>query len=181
MRQVRREELSGHATEVAPWLLGKLLVAGPCSGRIVEVEAYTQDDPASHSSRGMTARTAVMFGPGGHLYVYFTYGMHHCANVVTGPVGEGQGVLMRALEPVDGIDLMRARRGRATHLTNGPGKLCQALGIDRSHNGDDLCDPAAPVQLWDDGTPPPAAPLVTPRIGITRATDLLRRWLAPPA
>src|SRR4051812_45110066 len=135
MRRVRRADLARDADVVAPFLLNKLLVAGPCSGRIVEVEAYMSTDPASHTFRGRTNRNAVMFGPAGHMYVYFTYGMHHCANVVTGPVGNGQGVLVRAVEPVDGIDVMIERRGRRSHVADGPGKLCQAFGIDLGANG----------------------------------------------
>lgn len=162
-------------------LLNQLLVVGECVGRIVEVEAYTSDDLASHSSRGMTARNAVMFGPAGHLYVYFTYGMHHCANVVTGAELDGQGVLMRALHPVAGVDIMRARRGRDRNLSDGPGKLCQAMGIDLASNGLDLCDPHAAAGVFTDGTPPPPMPVVTPRIGITKDVHLLRRWCVPSA
>jgi DNA-3-methyladenine glycosylase len=107
--------------------------------------------------------------------------MHHCANVVTGDESDGQGVLMRALEPVAGIDLMRARRRRDRQLTDGPGKLCQAMGIDLTANGLDLCDSTSAAGIFTDGTAPPAEPLVTPRIGITRDVELLRRWLVPPA
>lgn len=169
------------ADELAPELLGKVLVAGGCAVRLVEVEAYRSDDPASHTFRGRTARNATMFGPGGHLYVYFTYGMHHCANVTAATEGDGQGVLLRAGAPVAGLDEMRARRGGRSdrELLNGPGKLCQALAIDRSLDGTDLLA-GGPVQLLDDGTPPPAAPLVTPRIGIRVGVDTLWRWHAPP-
>ncbi|MET0145581.1 MAG: DNA-3-methyladenine glycosylase [Ilumatobacteraceae bacterium] len=170
------------ATVVAPELLGKVLVAGVCAGRIVEVEAYRSDDPASHTFRGPTARNAVMFGPAGHLYVYFTYGMHHCANVVTGELGDGQAVLLRALHPLDGIAVMRRRRGGKpdARLTDGPGKLCQALGIDRTVDGIDLCAGGGDVTIVDDGTPPPVEPRITARIGISVATDTPWRWLAPP-
>lgn len=165
--------------ELAPQLLNKVLVAGPCAGRIVEVEAYRADDPASHSFRGRTARNAVMFGPPGHLYVYFTYGLHFCANVVAATDGDAQAVLLRALLPLRGIELMRRRRsGRDDAiLTNGPGKLCQAMGIDRRHDGADLCSDAE-LSIVDDGTPPPLAPAVTTRIGIRLATDQPWRWLA---
>jgi DNA-3-methyladenine glycosylase len=161
---------------VAPELLGKVLVAGACSGRIVEVEAYREDDEASHSFRGRTARNAVMFGPAGHLYVYFTYGMHFCANVVTGEEGRGSAVLLRALAPLGGLDLMRARRPGARRdidLANGPGKLCQALALDRVHNGLDLVR-GAEVAVMDDGQAPPARPGVSARIGISVAVD--RPW-----
>lgn len=160
---------------VAVDLLGKVLLVERdgvvTSGRIVETEAYTADDPASHSFRGLTPRNAVMFGPAAHLYVYLSYGVHRCANVVTGATGDGQAVLLRAVEPLEGIDVMRRRRGRDP-LANGPGKLCQALGIDLTDDGADLTDGA--ILVVDDGTPPPTDPITGPRIGITRATD--RPW-----
>jgi DNA-3-methyladenine glycosylase len=162
---------------VAPDLLGKVLVAGECAGRIVEVEAYRADDPASHTFRGRTPRNAVMFGPAGHLYVYFTYGLHHCANVVTGDDGDGQAVLLRAVVPLRGIDVMAKRRGGRSPLADGPGKLCQAFGIDRRHDGTDLCAGDA-VTIVDDGADPPVDVAVTPRIGIRRAVDVPWRWVA---
>lgn len=146
------------------------------SGRIVETEAYTADDPASHSFRGQTARNAVMFGPAGRLYVYLSHGIHACANVVTGAEGDGAAVLIRAIEPIDGVELMRARRGEGRPLADGPGKLCQALGIRVSDDGLDLTDSGSPIQILDDGTPPPEEPLVGPRIGLTRAVDTPWRW-----
>jgi DNA-3-methyladenine glycosylase len=156
---------------VAPELLGKVLVHGGRAGRIVEVEAYRgSDDPASHAFRGPTARTEVMFGPPGHLYVYFSYGMHWCANVVCGEDGTATAVLIRAVAPVDGIDTMRSRRlaaRRDRDLTNGPAKVCQALGIDGEHNGADLVTGDRGVVLLDDGTAPPAEPSVSARIGIS--------------
>ena len=170
------------APVVAVDLLGKLLVVGRednrASGRIVETEAYTADDPASHSYRGRTGCNAVMFGSPGHLYVYRSYGIHWCANVVTGAAGDGQAVLIRAIEPVEGIDEMLRRRGRHP-LADGPGKLCQALGIDGAHDGLDLVVPGAAVRIVDDGSPPPADPLVGPRIGISRAVEMPWRWRMP--
>ena len=183
-RLVRRADLAGDATEVAPNLLNKLLVVGDRVGRIVEVEAYRgADDPASHAFRGPTARTAVMFGPAGFLYVYFTYGMHWCANVVCGPPGTATAVLVRAIAPVAGVDAMRAARPAAhrdTDLGNGPAKLCQALGITGVHNGTDLlARPAGPVRLCTDGTPPPQRPAQGVRVGIAVATGRPWRWWVP--
>ncbi len=179
MRRVSRAILAGDAPDVAPLLLNKLLVHGDCVGRITEVEAYRQDDPASHTFGGRTKRNDVMFGPPGYLYVYFTYGMHFCANVVTGAVDEGAAVLLRAVEPVAGIDLMLERRnGRHRALADGPAKLCQAFGIDGAHNGVDLVTGDGPG-LFDDGTPPPDHPRVGPRIGISKAIDIPWRWRTP--
>lgn len=172
--------LARDAPVVARFLLGKLLAHGECVGRIVEVEAYREDDPASHSFRGPTPRNAVMFGPAGHLYVYFTYGMHWCANVVTGADGEGSAVLLRAVAPIAGVDLMRERRRGRAGIADGPAKLCQAFAIGPAHNGVDLCDDAAHgVRLLDDGTPPPRRPVVGPRIGISRGVDTPWRFRAP--
>ena len=166
---------------MAPELLNKVLVAGRCRGRIVEVEAYAGAlDPASHAFRGPTARNATMFGPAGHLYVYFTYGMHFCANAVTGGRAEGQAVLLRALAPLAGLDTMRARRPaarRPTDLASGPAKLCQALGIVGADDGTDLV--RGRIRIVDDGTEPPAAPGVSVRIGITRAAEVPWRWFVP--
>lgn len=180
MHPVDRSLLTADSPRVAPLLLNKLLVHGDCVGRIIEVEAYREDDPASHTFRGETGRNAVMFGPAGHLYVDFTYGMHHCANVVTGDVGVGTAVLVRAIEPLAGIELMRERRAGRADLADGPAKLCQAFGIDLRHNGADLVgvDPDG-VGLFDDGTPPPSRPRIGPRIGITKAVDVPWRWRTP--
>ena len=164
---------------MAPLLLNKLLVHGTCVGRIVEVEAYRQDDPASHTFRGRTDRNAVMFGPAGHLYVYFTYGMHYCANIVTGPEGHGAAVLLRAVAPLAGIDVMRDRRHGRSALTDGPAKLCQAFAIGPDHNGVDVCRGTG-VGLFDDGVPPPERPIVGPRIGISKAVAVPWRFRTPP-
>jgi DNA-3-methyladenine glycosylase len=176
---VRRADLEGNPVAVAPWLLNKILVAGERAGRIVEVEAYHgANDAASHAYRGRTPRTAVMFGPPGFLYVYFTYGMHWCANVVCGPDGEAAAVLIRALAPVAGLEAMRAARPKARSerdLCSGPAKLCQALGITGTDTGTDLLDRGSGgVRLRDDGTPPPRRPARGTRIGIKEATE--RRW-----
>ncbi len=170
--------MTGDAPDVAPLLLNKLLVHGGCVGRIVEVEAYREDDPASHTFRGRSARNAVMFGPAGHLYVYFTYGMHHCANVVTGREGVGAAVLLRAVEPVEGIALMTQRRHGRRQLADGPAKLCEAFAIGPEHNGADVCRGDGPG-LFDDGTAPPTDPIVGPRIGISKAVDVPWRWRTP--
>ncbi len=175
LRRVPRALLEGDAPDVAPLLLDKLLVHGECVGRIVEVEAYREDDPASHSFRGPTDRNATMFGPPGHLYVYFTYGMHYCANVVTGPTGHGAAVLLRAVDPVGGVELMRERRGGRQRLADGPAKLCQAFAIGPEHDGVDVCRGGG-IGLFDDGTPPPGRLLVGPRVGISRGVDLPWRF-----
>jgi DNA-3-methyladenine glycosylase len=171
-------------------LLNKVLVHGDRAGRIVEVEAYKgESDPASHAYRGLTPRTAVMFGPPGYLYVYFTYGMHWCANVVCEADGVAGAVLIRALSPLDGIAAMEQARPaarRARDLCNGPAKLCQALGITGDDNGTDLLaatvrGSAMPsvVRLADDGTAPPASPAVGTRIGIRVGTEHPWRFWVP--
>ena len=159
------------AVALAPQLLGWELVGMGVAGRIVEVEAYEPDDPASHTFQGKTKRNAVMFGPPGRLYAYLIYGIHICANVVVGPPGRGAAVLIRALEPTEGVALMAERRGSAStkDLCSGPGKLCQALGISLDLDGSDLLDRRSPVRLR-----PPAQTLTErivtgPRIGITKA------------
>ncbi len=167
---------------VARDLLGKVLVRRRgrhvLTGRIVEVEAYLgEKDPASHAFRGRTARNEVMFRNGGHLYVYFTYGMHFCANVVTEREGRARAVLLRALEPLGGIFAMARSRGVAAgdvrNLCSGPAKLCQAFAIGRSDNGTDLTG----HDIWiaeDAGAPPPRRIRRSPRIGISTATG--HRW-----
>ena len=153
--------------EVAPELLNKLLVRDDGrAGRIVEVEAYAGSvDPAAHSYRGQTPRTASMFGEAGHLYVYFTYGMHWGSNVVCGDVGEGVAVLLRAIEPLLGLERMRELRpaARRDHdLASGPGKLSQAFGLDRSFDGADLVTGNHGIVIASDGVPPPEDPVVGP-------------------
>lgn len=176
---VDRGALEADSLVVAPWLLNKLLVKDGRVGRIVEVEAYRgAEDPASHAYRGRTKRNAVMFGPPGRLYVYFTYGMHWCANVVCGPEGLAQAVLIRALAPVAGLEAMRASRPAARRdrdLCSGPAKLCQALGITGTDNGADLLDRGA-IVLCDDRVPPPHQPATGGRVGITSATEVPWRW-----
>ena len=166
---------------VAQELLNKVLVRGDLAARIVEVEAYAGgEDPGSHAFRGMTARNATMFGAPGHLYVYFTYGMHFCANAVCGDHGAGTAVLLRAAAPIRGHEEMRAARGAAARrerdLLSGPGKLCQAFGLSREHDGVDLVTGAEGVSIVDDGTPPPATPAVSLRIGLSAGADLPWRW-----
>jgi len=168
---------------VAPLLLNKLLVRGTRVARIVEVEAYRgAEDPASHAYSGPTARNATMFGPPGHLYVYFTYGMHFCANAVCGPPGTGHAVLLRALSPVAGLPVMRRSRPPGTpdrNLTSGPAKLCQAFSITAALDGADLVTSSAGLTIADDGTAPPPSPGVSPRIGISRAIDRPWRFYVP--
>src|ERR1700688_821289 len=164
------------AVEVAPRLLNKLLVRDGRAGRIVEVEAYRGSaDPASHAFRGITGRNATMFGPPGRLYVYFTYGMHFCANVVCMPEGTAEAVLLRALAPVEGLDAMRAARPgveKDTQLASGPAKLCQAMGIAREHDGVDLVTSRGGLRVMDDGVPPTADPAGAGRGGISPAPQM---------
>jgi DNA-3-methyladenine glycosylase len=165
-------ERSVHA--VAPDLIGVTLLVDGVGGRIVEVEAYDQEDPASHGFRGQTVRNAAMFGPGGYAYVYRSYGIHWCLNFVCDEPGRAEAVLIRALEPTQGLDAMRVRRGVEAErsLCSGPGKLCQALGIAREHDGLPLDAPPFEL-LARRGTP---AIVAAPRIGITRATERMWRY-----
>lgn len=173
------EFLNRPSWEVAPLLLGWRLETrfdGVTTAVILtEVEAYDQEDAASHSFRGETPRTAPMFGPPGHLYVYRSYGLHWCVNVVTGPVGHGAAVLFRAGRPVTGEAAMVRRRGRADHLTDGPGKLTQALGITGGHSGDPITS-EGPVLLEPAVAQLPA--VATPRVGITKAVETPWRFVA---
>jgi DNA-3-methyladenine glycosylase len=220
MARLPREFFDRPATEVAPDLLGCILwhasPAGLVAARLVEVEAYRGAiDPASHAFRGRTARNAVMFGPPGHAYVYFSYGMHYCVNLVCEPAGHAEAVLIRAGAVVAGTGLAGRRRyglpdttgspdgvsttdgsspaapprngarSRDLDLARGPGRLCQALGIDRSLDGADVCAPAGPLGIGPPGAmdPPVVTAAVTiatgPRVGISRAADLpWRYWLA---
>lgn len=166
---------------VAPELLGLLLVgADGRAGRIVEVEAYADDDPAAHSFGGRTARNASMFGPAGHLYVYRSYGLHWCANVVCATPGVGAGVLLRALEPVAGLEAMRAARGPAIvdrDLCRGPGRLAQAMGITGADDGIDLLAKGSRFALRREAETRACEIHATARIGISKAKDAPWRWL----
>jgi DNA-3-methyladenine glycosylase len=202
-----REFFDRPSTEVAPDLLGCVLwhasPAGLVAARLVEVEAYRGPiDPASHAYRGRTARNAVMFGPAGYAYVYFSYGMHYCVNLVCQPAGQGEAVLIRAGAVVDGADLARRRRyglpdadaaaGTGTNgrrrerdLARGPGRLCQALGIDRSLDGADACGTGGslgispPLAFGQPVVPADGAIRIGPRVGISSAADRpWRFWLA---
>ena len=186
-RRLPRAWYRGEAVDVAPRLLNKLLVATDerglrRSGRIVEVEAYAgAQDPASHAYRGPTRRNQVMFGPAGHLYVYFTYGMHWCANVVCGPAGRAQAVLIRALTPVSGVPSMTAARGvgrEERDLCRGPARLTQALGITGDDDGVDLVGRGR-IAVFDDGVAPPAMPACGPRVGLSVAGEVpWRFWVS---
>jgi DNA-3-methyladenine glycosylase len=182
-RRLPRSFYDRDAREVAPDLLGTLLVRGARVGRIVEVEAYCGAvDPGSHGYRGLTPRTRTMFGPAGHLYVYFTYGMHWCGNVVCGPEGESAAVLVRAVEPVKGLDLMRTARPKARRdrdLTSGPARVCQAFGIDGTFDGADLVRADREVTLATDGAALPVEPATSTRIGLSAGSDLPWRWYLP--
>ena len=172
------DALAGGVLDVAPRLLGAVITHqtpdGTVAVRLTEVEAYDgPNDPGSHAHNGRTRRNQVMFGPPGHLYVYFTYGMHHCANVVVGTDGDPAAVLLRAGEVVEGVDLAERRRHRAPRrdLARGPARLCQALGVDLTHNGADLG--SGPLTLTVPGTPL-AGVRTGPRVGLRKAAD--RPW-----
>lgn len=198
-RATMRTNLAATAPQVAPGLLGATLRSDVDGAtvvvRITEVEAYEGfEDPASHAYRGLTARTAVMFGPAGHLYCYFVYGMHWCANIVTGPDGAASAVLLRAGAVVDGEAPARARSasrapqalvtGRTTvadgpsaALASGPARLARVLGLNGAHNGVDLLDDQSPIRLL--GLAPPVPCLSGPRVGVSQAGEIAWRfWLA---
>jgi DNA-3-methyladenine glycosylase len=183
-RILRRAFYRRDPREVAVALLNKVLVgADGRSGRIVETEAYCGPlDPAAHTYRGKTARNATMFGPAGHMYVYFTYGMHWCCNAVCGEVDEGVGVLLRALAPLSGLETMRAARPKAHRdrdLCRGPARLTQAMGITGVHDGIDLVTGKGGFRIVDDGVQPPSEPVATGRVGLSRAAGEPWRWYVP--
>lgn len=169
--------LGAPADEVAPRLLGMALATNVdgfvTSVEITETEAYLPDDPASHTYRGRTPRNAPMYGHPGGVYVYRSYGIHWCVNIVTGTAGSGEAVLIRAGEPIEGRTTMIGRRGRADHLSDGPGKLCQALGIDGSFDGTRLGE-----LLEISGVPGTRTWVATPRVGISVAVDHPLRFVA---
>jgi DNA-3-methyladenine glycosylase len=176
--------LSGPPEQAARALLGATLHGRGVSARVVEVEAYAgPHDPASHAFRGRTERTAVMFGPAGHLYAYFVYGMHTCANVSTGPDGEAAAVLLRAAEVLTGHDTAAGRRPaarREADVARGPANLVTALGVTLADSGLDLLDPASPVRLELGG--PVTGVRTGPRVGVSTAADVpWRFWLDSPA
>lgn len=176
MKKLPRSFYLRPTVRVARDLLGKLIVrrlkGKVLIGKIVEVEAYCEGDPASHSYRGKTKRNEVMFGEPGHLYVYFTYGMHFCANVVTKKAGIGEAVLIRAVEPIRGIDTMRRNRPHTNFLTNGPARFCEAFAIGRKENGTDLLGDTIfiaegdKIPRWRTG--------FSERVGINAAKD--KKW-----
>ena len=186
---IARDFFVRHAVEVAPDLLGCVLehetAAGLVAVRLTEVEAYAgRSDPASHAYRGKTARNAVMFGPPGHAYVYFTYGMHFCVNVVClGETGSASAVLLRAGAIIEGEELARARRGReqlaSRDLARGPARLCQALGIDRRLDGADVCAADSPLRVRARaGTTARSGQRIAtgPRVGVSAAADIPWRF-----
>ncbi|MGH3071376.1 MAG: DNA-3-methyladenine glycosylase [Gaiellaceae bacterium] len=172
--RVRRDFFARSVHAVAPELIGVTLLVDGVGGRIVEVEAYDAEDPAAHGFRGRTPRNASMFGPPGHAYVYRSYGIHWCLNLVCEEEGSAAAVLIRALEPRQGLDVMRERRGldEPRLLAAGPGRLCQALGVTREHDG--LSLDAPPFELRE----PSARPEVVAgaRIGISIATEVPWRY-----
>jgi DNA-3-methyladenine glycosylase len=173
---IRRSFFARSVHDVAPDLIGVTLLVDGVGGVIVEAEAYDQEDPASHGYRGRTARNASMFGPPGHAYVYRSYGIHWCLNLVCGDEGEASAVLLRALEPTHQIDVMRARRrlDDMRLLCSGPGRLCQALGVTALHDG--LALDAPPFRLLERDPAAPPEVVAAPRVGITQAAELPWRY-----
>jgi DNA-3-methyladenine glycosylase len=188
---ISRDFFARHSVQVAPELLGCVLehqtAAGLVAVELTEVEAYEgETDPASHAYHGKTERNAVMYGPPGHAYVYFTYGMHFCVNLVCLPAGRASAVLLRAGMVTEGEDLARARRTKSAQvasrdLARGPARLCQALGIDRSLDGADVCVAGSPLRVrWPDArrTDRSAKIISGPRVGIARAAEVpWRFWI----
>lgn len=178
MKGLPRSFYRRNTIDVSRDLLGKVLVHGPAAGIIVETEAYLGgDDLASHSAVGITPRTKVIFGPPGHAYVYLSYGMHECLNIVAEPDGKAGCVLIRAVEPIEGLEIMRKRRPLARtdrDLASGPGKLTQALAITRAHNGADVT--RGELIVREPAVPPDFEINVTKRIGITKCADLPLRF-----
>lgn len=182
VRLLSRAAFVGPVLTVAPSLLGRVLIADSADGRVAvrltEVEAYAGEaDPASHAGRGRTPRSEIMYGPPGHVYVYFVYGMHWCANIVTGPDGAASAVLLRAGEVVEGIDLARQRRPHERSdfkLASGPARLARVLGLDGRANGLDLCEPNGALRVAVGRRTPAERIMTGPRIGVTNATD--RPW-----
>jgi len=174
MPRIRKSFFNRSVHEVAPELIGATLLFHGIGGVIVEVEAYHHTDPAAHSYGGETERNAVMFGPPGYAYVYRSYGIHWCLNFVCEPAGSASAVLIRALEPTEGLAAMRRRRktAEARLLCSGPGRLTEALGVTRAHNALPLDAP--PFALWGRAAPPEIAS--GPRIGITKAVELPWRY-----
>lgn len=177
LRPLPRRFYARDSLDVAPDLIGRILIRESngvrAAGRIVEVEAYRPDDPASHAFRGLTRRNATMFGPPGHAYVYVSHGIHHCVNLTT---GDASAVLIRAIEPVDGTEEMARRRGVAEPrlLCAGPGRLCQALGVTMAENGEDLTRRG---NLWVAAGRPSPSVRATPRIGVNVAADVAWRFV----
>ncbi|MBC7513562.1 MAG: DNA-3-methyladenine glycosylase [Herminiimonas sp.] len=167
-------DFNAASPQVAAQLIGALLLVDGVGGRIVETEAYDRDDPASHSFNGPTARNGTMFGAPGHAYVYRSYGIHWCLNFVCREAGHGAGVLLRAIEPLEGFEIMRQRRGldALSLLCAGPGRLAQALGISQAHDGLPLDAP--PFALMAPNTQ--VARICGPRVGISKAVDVPWRF-----
>lgn len=183
VREVLEKGAEGAAREMLGWVLVHDSPIGKISGRIVETEAYTQSDEASHSFRGQTMRNAPMFSEAGTIYIYFTYGMHFCMNIVTGKVGQGEAVLIRALEPRSGIEIMQQNRKQQSvfDLANGPAKLVQAMAIDKKMNGHNIFNDSVPLHLLAQPLAPDESIVSSPRIGISKGTALLRRFYVKPS